>query len=129
MEDANLADVIDSKDWESTILALAQTLALEMTHEWMVTLGEWIMGGPDGKPQGVLIRTYVAFWMVMPYLKDLSQTELAQLIGLRHKQSVGREVSDFRDRFKLQNGHMYCDRAREAAQQREAKKHESGIVD
>jgi hypothetical protein len=108
--------------YDQETVALAKALTRRVTATALLMLGQWIHGEGNGKPQGVMIRAHIAFWTVLPHLAELKQTELAELMGLRHKQSVGREVSDFRDRFGLRNGHMQSDAAREVCRQREAAK-------
>jgi hypothetical protein len=100
----------------------ANRLAWVLLQGALVRIGDWIHGGGQGKPQGVMIRAFIAFWDLLPYLAARKQTELAELMGLKHKQSVGREVSDFRDRFGWRNGHMQSDAARATCREREAKK-------
>lgn len=102
----------------------ANGLAWVLLQRVLGRLGDWIFGGGQGKAQGVMIRAHIAFWGVLPYLACLKQTELAELMGLKHKQSVGREVSDFRDRFGWRCGHMQCEAARVACRERERKKQE-----
>lgn len=107
---------------DEVVLVEANRLAVRALEVFLGRLGDWIFAGGNGKPQGVMIRAHVAFWDVLPYLRGLKQTDLAELMGLAHKQSVGREVSDFRDRFGWRNGHMQSERAREVCRGREARK-------
>lgn len=112
-------------DWESIAEEQREQvyeLAIFILARFIFRLGDWIHGKGQGKPQGVMIRSFIAFWDVLPYLRALRQTELAELMGLKHKQSVGREVSDFRDRFAWRNGHMQSEAARETCRRRELEK-------
>lgn len=113
---------LQAGDFEPELVELARDLALHLAQAALFRVGDWIHGGGQGKPQGVMIRAHIAFWDLLPYLAGKKQTDLAALMGLAHKQSVGREVSDFRDRFGLRNGHMQSERAREVCRDREAKK-------
>jgi hypothetical protein len=112
----------DVEGLDERVRAEAQGLAVHLLERFLGRLGDWIFSGGEGKPQGVMIRAHVAFWDVLPFLRRLKQTELAELMGLKHKQSVGREVSDFRDRFCWRNGHMQSEEARGVAREREARK-------
>lgn len=111
-------------DWDSIEPDQTAQIEAAVLHKlklFLYKFGDWIHSGGKARPEGVMIRSYIAFWDVLPCLKNLSQTELAEVMGLRHKQSVGREVSAFRDKFKWFNGHMQSERAREVCRKREAK--------
>jgi hypothetical protein len=111
--------------WEELDPDISDKVEAEVLHRlklFLYKLGDWIHGEGRTRPGGVTIRSYVAFWDVLPYLADLSQVELAALMGKQHKQSVGAEVSAFRDKFGWFNGHMQSQRARQVCQAREAKK-------
>jgi hypothetical protein len=61
--------------------------------------------------------------MIDPGMFDhCDQVQLAEMLGREHKQSVGREVTDFRKRFKYFNRLMRQDAAIEKFRQREAEK-------
>lgn len=111
---------LDLEGVEPELREVVGEYSLEVVKRFLGRLGDWIFSGGEGKPQGVMIRCHVAFWDVVPALRGLKQVELAELMGLKHKQSVGREVSDFRDRFGVRNGHMHSERAREVCREREA---------
>ena len=104
-----------------------EATVLHKLKQFLFRLGDWIHAGGGARPEGVMIRSHIAFWDVLPYLSGLSQTELAQVMGMRHKQSVGREVSSFRDKFSWFNGHMQSERAREVCRKRERSK-KAGVV-
>src|SRR6185312_7781976 len=86
-------------DIEPDRLAEVEAIALHKLKQFLVKLGDWIHGEGRPRPGGVEIRAYIAFWDVLPYLRNLSQTELAAVMGRKHKQSIGAEVSSFRDKF------------------------------
>jgi hypothetical protein len=111
--------------WDELEPDLAATVEAEVLHRlklFLYKIGDWIHGEGRTRPGGVTIRAYVAFWNVLPYLDNLSQVELAALMGKSHKQSVGAEVSAFRDKFGWFNGHMQSERARRVCRARERTK-------
>jgi hypothetical protein len=94
--DAREAARVEGVDWDglpeelravvgSLAVELAHGLALHLLKGALVAIGRWIHGDGNGKPQGVMIRSYVAFWDLLPSLSRLKQTDLAEVIGLKHK--------------------------------------------
>jgi len=80
----------------------------------------WILRGGRGKPKGILIRTAVVAWTILPEMfKNATQTELAAMFGLKDKQSIGREVSDFRSEFGYFDGRHRSDDAIQSFKLRE----------
>lgn len=118
--------------WDEIEPDFDKQVEAEVIHKlklFLYKLGDWIHGEGRPRPGGVEIRAYVAFWDVLPYLSNLSQTQLATLMGRKHKQSVGAEVSSFRDKFAWFNAHMQSEKAREKCRKRELrKKAAAGVV-
>lgn len=112
-------------DWSSVDPNLreeASAMAMQMAQKFILDIFDFMHQGGNSRPQGVMIRAYVIPWMVLPYFQHLSQTELADLMGLKKKQSVGREVARFRQRFHMFNAHMQTETARETCRRRESRK-------
>lgn len=119
---------------QSLLCQMARRMALDWISGALIQVAEFVMGmgGLDeegtqrrGKPRltGIGMRALVFAWSVLPSMHGLRQTELAELVGLNHKQSLGRKVSEFRDRFPTMVwGTMQTEQAREACRQREARK-------
>ena len=109
-------------DIEPDLREHVEALVMHKLKLALYKIGDWIHGKGRPRPGGVEIRAYVAFWDVLPYLRNLSQTQLATLMGRKHKQSVGAEVSSFRDEFDWFNPHMQSEKAREKCRKRELRK-------
>lgn len=81
------------------------------------------------------MRAFILGHQLIPELRKLKQSELADITGHKHKQSIGRFVSEFRDTFPLLNHHdeltpiktehMRRESARLNARKREAKRRDS----
>lgn len=91
-------------------------------NRYMTELFNWIHAGGSAQPQGVMIRSYVVAWAFVRKYRNCSQSELAAVMDLKNKQSVGREVSAFRDRFKFLNEYMQTESARAKCREREERK-------
>ena len=112
-------------DWNSIdpdLKAEVREQALTITRVTLSKIFDWVFSGGKGQPQGVMIRSYIVGWTLLPYMNGLKQTELQRLMGLRDKQSVGRNASDWRDKFKVVNAFMQSEKARETCRKREKAK-------
>lgn len=100
--------------------ALARVLAQDYVLRFVQRLARYLVEEGRSKVEGAGIRAFVFAWAVVPRLGRLSQTQLASLMNRKHKQSVGREVSKFRDAFGWLGGeHMQSEEARAACRRRE----------
>ena len=64
--------------------------------ESLQRLCKWICSDGRSKPSGLMIRAAVLCWTVLPNsFQCASQVELTAMLGLKDKQSVGREVTSF----------------------------------
>jgi hypothetical protein len=112
-------------DWSAIdpdIKADVREQALTISRVLLTNVFDWIFSGGDAMPRGVMIRSYIVAWSLLPYMQSLKQTDLTRLMGLKDKQSVGRNASEFRDRFKVMNAYMQSEKARHRCREREAKK-------
>lgn len=106
----------------SLLRSMARRMALDWISGVMLKLARYLVeDGGRSKVQGAGIRAFVFASCVLPSMHGLTQTELGEVLGL-HKQSVGRQVSRFRDLFGVAWGAMQSEQAREACRQREARK-------
>jgi len=96
--------------------------ALTVTRVTLTKVLDWMFAGGEAMPQGVMIRAYIVGWTLLPYMQGLKQTDLTRLMGLNNKQSVGRNASDWRDKFKVVNAFMQSERARATCRKREQTK-------
>lgn len=87
----------DFESIDPNLHAQIDDAAREMAAGALKSLLEWI-SGPNHKPEGVMLRAHVAMWFLLPEYSKMSQTELAEEIGVC-KQSLGRQMSSFRDAF------------------------------
>lgn len=107
----------------SLLTHMARRMALDWLGTVLVKLARYLVDdGGRSKIKGAGIRAFVFASCVMPSMHGLTQTELGEVLGL-HKQSVGRQVSRFRDLFPgVAWGAMQSEQAREACREREARK-------
>lgn len=78
----------------------------ENALRFFVKLKAWDFQNGMKDPHGLMIRSAVSSWAVLPLLRPLTLTRLA--LGLRlQKQSLGRWVDDFKRTFpNIRNCHM-----------------------
>lgn len=104
------------------LLRLARRISMEQLAGVLMKLARYLVEDEGrSKIQGAGIRAFVFASSILPSMHGLTQTDLGTLLGL-HKQSVGRQVSRFRDLFGVAWGAMQTEQAREACRKREAKK-------
>jgi hypothetical protein len=105
-------------------LALADTKA-EHIHDLAYALHKilgWLYGKERGDQRGVMLRAYVLCWQCLPQLRQLNQTELAKIVGLKCKASINRQVGSFERKFPGVLAGLRTAETREKCRQRELSK-------
>jgi hypothetical protein len=108
-----------NEEYRADVEEAARRLLFSFLGDLLKRLAVFFCENGNSKVEGAGIRAFVFGWCVLPALGRLSQRELAELMNRKHKQSVGREVSRFRDLFGFVCDHMQCEAARQAARDRQ----------
>lgn len=78
----------------------------EKAIQTIIRLKSWDFQNGMKDPHGLMIRSAVSAWAVVPLLEPLNLTQLAEGLGLK-KQSLGRWVDQFKRDFpNIRNKHM-----------------------
>lgn len=93
-----------------------------MTVRAMHKLADFIISGGHSKTDGPGLRAMIFAWAIHPKFRETSQVELAEMLGFKHKQSIGRVVAMFRAAFDWVDDRFYSAEAREQARLREQTK-------
>lgn len=99
----------------------ARALAWRWLGRFVGLLSLYLVEDGRSKVEGAGIRAFVFASFFSPRLRELSQPQLAAVMNRKHKQSVGREMSKFRDFFRgvIRPG-LQREAAREVCRKREA---------
>lgn len=110
-------------DRRQEIEARARELAWRWLGRFVGMLALYLVEEGRSKVEGAGIRAFVFASFFSPRLRKLTQPELAAVMKRKHKQSVGREMSKFRDFFGavIRPG-LQSEAAREVCRKREAMK-------
>lgn len=103
----------------------ALELARAMTARAFHKLADFFIQGGHSRTDGPGLRAMVFAWAIHEKFRHTSQVQLAEILGLKHKQSVGRVVAMFRAAFSWVDDRFYSEAAREKARTREQTKREN----
>jgi hypothetical protein len=80
---------------------------MEAALKVLRVLLQWIWQGGMKNPNGIMLRAIIICWIFLKELRPMTLTEVATGFG-KKKQSLGRWVKDFKQRFRIRTCHMRC---------------------